>query len=134
MAVFREFARSARTSDQELFVEARTGGVAGAAGNGDDPARKQNVFARIMREWWWISRLRTAPSARLRTSRNGCPTVFPRRCEPSGLACAAGARDRFGERNAGAAGTGDGTGADAAAGGARAWCLGGGSRYAVGSN
>src|SRR6267142_3621817 len=132
MAVFREFARAAGHSDEELFVVARAGGVADAAGNGDDAARKQHVFAWIMREWWWISRLRTAPSAGLRTSRNGCPTVFSRRCEPSGLACAAGARDRFGERNAGAIGTGDGTGADAAAGGARDWSIGGGLRYAAG--
>src|SRR5882724_7200919 len=134
MAVFREFARAAGHSDEELFVVARAGGLAGAAGNGDDAARKQNVFARIMREWWWISRLRTAPSARLATSRNGGPTVFSRRCEPSGLACAAGARDRSGERNAGAAGTGDGTGADAAAGGARDWSFDGGLRYAAGRN
>src|SRR6267154_4152744 len=131
-AVFCEFAGAACNSDEELFVVARAGGVAGAAGNGDDAARKQNVFARIMREWWRIGRLRTAPSAGLGTSRNGGPTVFSRRCEPSGLACAAGARDRFGERNAGAAGARDGTGADAAPGGARDWSFSGGLRYAAG--
>src|SRR5712671_6359036 len=134
MAIFREFAGAAGHSDEELFVVARAGGVAGAAGNGDDAARKQNVFARIMREWWWIGRLRTALSAGLGASRNGGPTVFSRRCEPSGLACAAGARDRFGERNAGAAGTGDGTGADGAAGGARDWSFDCGLRYAAGRN
>src|SRR6267154_4335870 len=133
-AVFCEFAGATCNSDEELFVVARAGGVAGAAGNGDDVARKQNVLARIMREWWWTSRLRTAPSAGLGTNRNGGPTIFSRRCEPSGLACAAGARDRFGKRNAGAIGSGNGTGADAAAGGARDWSIGGGLRYAAGRN
>src|SRR5712671_3773578 len=132
MAIFREFAGAAGNSDEELFVVARAGGVAGVAGKGDDAARKQNVFARIMREWWRTGRLRTAPSAGLGTSRNGCPTVFSGRCEPSGLACAAGARNRVGERNAGAVGPGDGTGADAAAGGARDWSFGYGLRYAAG--
>src|SRR6267154_3499453 len=132
MAIFREFAGAAGNADEELFVVARAGGVAGVAGKGDDAARKQNVFARIMREWWRTGRLRTAPSAGLGTSRNGGPTVFSGRCEPSGLACAAGARDRFGERNAGAAGPGDGTGADGEAGDTGDWSFGYGLRYPAG--
>src|SRR5258708_29123087 len=106
--------------------------MAGTARNANDAASEEGVVAgRARRRRWIWKRKRTAALAKFGASTIGCPTVLSGRGGRSGMARAAGSRDRLGERHVGTLGAGDGAGAGGAAGRARDYGFGGGVRDAV---